>query len=324
MNTHIDLSLIDPGPNDRTVFNPDKLNELATSIREHGLIEPIVVRPIGRRFEIIAGERRFRACKMAGLTEAPCIVRHETNERASILMLAENVARDDLDPIDEAMAYQKRMDEYGWTVETCAAYAGVSIQRIQGRVKLLRLRADLRDLVRKGDLKLGYAQILADANLDTNRQLMAIARLRDNPTPTPAWFRRETGKLFEQQAQTSLLDETPLLTGNFETAMPPTAPRYPELPTPSTATAPKSGKTLREQVASQLAFWTSAGAAWEELGKTRQAAECKAAAATLQTVLDLVAVKSQRRPPTPSAPVPGYSDWRTYQAALAAYRGATQ
>lgn len=168
--TMIDTTLIVPGNNDRTRFDPTALRELAESIKGHGLIQPVIVRHLDgtELYQIVAGERRTRAIDLLGWPEVPCLVADLNDEEASAVMLTENVARDDLDPVDEANAYANRMALYGWDEKRCAQQAGVSTVRVQFRLKLLKLRDNLKDLVRTGDLELGYAQIIAQADLDAN------------------------------------------------------------------------------------------------------------------------------------------------------------
>jgi len=206
--TKIDLKDIVPGNNDRTVFNADALQELSDSIKEHGLIQPITVREISESdlFEIVAGERRFRACQLAGMEVISAIIADMDDEEASAVMLSENIARSDLDPIDEAIAYQKRMDQFDWTIDEIAEKAGVSTIRVRFRIKLLALKEDLKQLVRTGNLSLGYAQIIASANLDSNFQALAVRALNENNNPTPGWFRNVCGKLFNQQAQSKMFE----------------------------------------------------------------------------------------------------------------------
>ena len=270
------------GHQDRTTFNATKLRELADSIATHGLLQPVTVRPLATAgtFQLIAGERRFRACKLLGWSEIPAIVADVTDAQAAALMLLENTSREDLDPVDEAMAYAVRIDALGWTVADCAKSAGVSEVRVQFRLKLLKLRGDLQDLVRSGNLSLGYAQILADTGLDTNRQMLALGRLRDNPGATPAWFRRTCADLLAQQAQGDLFD-LPLMGGPLEISAP-TTPVEP--PTPATAKPPKVGKSLEEIVGNQIAFWNDAAQQWDELGKPFKRQECEAAAQALAFV----------------------------------------
>jgi ParB/RepB/Spo0J family partition protein len=298
------------GDNDRTVFDAAALDELASSIKEYGLAQPITVRPVSRctecgttfgdddtsefcstcggdtfdsLYQIVAGERRFRACsQVLELAEVPVIVNELNNEQASAIMLAENVARADLDPIDEARAYQSRMDAFGWTVKEVAKKAGVSSVRVQFRVKLLRLRDDLQRLVRDGQIPIGYAQILSDGDLDRNRQLMALGGLRDNPSPTPAWFRKVVGKLVEEQSQDNLFDtDAFFVTQEVDQRE---SVQFVEPAHPSTSAPPVSGSTVQDIIAGQVSFWMAAASEWEDLGKSFKRQECEAAAQALRLV----------------------------------------
>src|SRR5690606_19025112 len=177
--------------NDRTVFDDAALQALADSIRENGLAQPITVRSIKGGFQLIAGERRFRAHKLLGLPTIRAIVVVLDDQQAAAVMLAENTGRRDLDPIDEGKAYQRRMNDFGWDIKTVAARAGVSVQVVNNRLKLLTLRDDLQHLVRSGNLQIGYAQVIAEAELDNNRQLIAVRRLQNCPSPWPGWLRSE-------------------------------------------------------------------------------------------------------------------------------------
>lgn len=287
--TIVEISTKDiiPGDNDRTIFTASELSDLASSIKEHGLIQPITVRALDidspdQMYEIVAGERRFRACKLLGWDAIPAIVADITDEEASAVMLSENIARQELDPIDEAGAYQKRMTQFGWTVSECADKAGVSEIRVQFRIKLLRLRSDVQQLVRTGNIGIGYAQILADSGLDANFQTQAIVALRDNPRPVPGWFRKVCGDLLRKQAQTSMFSE-PLFVAVPGVASEPE--RIIDPPHPSTSKPPMIGKTPREIVQNQAAFWNTAASAWAEIGKPFKRQECEAAAQALQLVL---------------------------------------
>jgi ParB/RepB/Spo0J family partition protein len=281
---HLNRAEIIPGDNDRTVFNAAELQALADNINENGLLQPIMVRKLTNgQYQIILGERRYRATGLLGWETIPAIIRDVTDEEASAGMLSENMARANLDPIDEAHAYQSRIDRYGWTVEYLAGIAGVSTVRILFRLKLLSLRSDLQALIRSGNLPLGYAQTLADAGLDANHQAIAIDRLRDNANPTPQWFRRECGALLSQQAQVCMFDV-------FEAAamevQPTEAPAEP--PLPSTTIPPHASGTPREMLAAHVSFWKQAADAWATLGKSFKRQECQAAAQALETVLALM------------------------------------
>jgi len=285
--TYIDTRETIPGTNDRTVFDPQALQELAASIKEHDLIQPISVRWLdaANSYQIIAGERRFRACKhILGWDEIPAIIVDATDEEAAAMMLIENVSRDDLDPIDEALAYATRMKVYGWSVQDCAKHAGVSSIRVNFRIKLLRLRQELQGLVRNDQLPIGYARILADAELDNNRQMIAINRLRDNPKPTPYWFRREVSVLKEEQAQDSLFDT------DFFTVQPTDEPKteYKEPPHPKTANPPRRGNSIIEVLRNQAEYWFGAAQAWDGMGKPFKRQECEAAATALLSAIAVI------------------------------------
>lgn len=284
----IDRTSITPGNNDRTTFDPASLNDLADNIRSNGLIQPITVRPLADTglFQIVAGERRFRAVSLLQWEEIPCIVKDMTDEQAAAVMLAENVARADIDPIDEARAYHSRMTLFNWTVADCANHAGVSAVRIQFRLKLLNLRIDIQQLIRTGQLTVGYASILADAALDTDRQMIAFRRLRDNSAPTLGWFRRLVAELATEQNQATLFNTAGPLFGDYIPTKEETAPQIP--PAPDTHQAPAVGKTLRDIVTGQIRYWQDAAEAWSNLGKPFKRQECEAAAHALRAVLSAI------------------------------------
>lgn len=289
MNEIVNLSLseIVPGANDRTVFADEALRELASSIAEHGLIQPITVRQIEATdlYQIVCGERRTRAVKSLGWTEVPCIVRAYSDEDASAAMLSENVARASLDVIDEAIAYKTRVDRFGWTVKEIAAKAGVSQVHIQFRLKLLRLDPTFQDLLRNGHLPMGYAQTMSDAGLASNDQYRAMAALRENPTPTPAWFRRVVSSIAELSQQNTMLDDDFMASPILELT-PAAAPIDP--PTPATTAPPAIGDSARDIVSNQIDFWANAAAAWNEMGKNFKKAECEAAAQALRFTLQAI------------------------------------
>jgi ParB/RepB/Spo0J family partition protein len=201
----IPAAQITAGNNDRKRFDGPALDDLATSIKEHGLAQPITVRPQGDRFEIVAGERRFRAMTaVLGWTQVPCMVRDLDDEAASSVMLAENTGRADLNPMEEADAYHERIARFGWTPERLATVAGVSPDRVRRRLLLLALFEDARTLVRQGSLPLGHAELLAP--LDHNRQMIALRVFRDAASMPLATFRQLTAELSAQQGQDGLFD----------------------------------------------------------------------------------------------------------------------
>ena len=145
----------------RKRFEPEALRELADSISEHGLIQPIVVR---RRdngyYEIIAGERRWRACKMAGLSEVPVIVKDISDEQAAEISLVENLQREDLNPIEEAAGYRDLIDAFGLTQEEAAKKVGKSRAEVENILRLLSLPQKVQDFCIDGSLSYGHARTL--------------------------------------------------------------------------------------------------------------------------------------------------------------------
>ena len=150
----------------RTLFNEDTLNELAQSIKTHGLLQPIVVRalqnPAGR-FEIIAGERRWRAAQKAQLHEIPAIIMELSDTQALEIALVENLQREDLNPVDEAMGYKKLMNEFSHTQEQLAEVLGKSRSHVANMVRLLSLPDVVLAYLERGDLTMGHARALITA-----------------------------------------------------------------------------------------------------------------------------------------------------------------
>ena len=204
MITQIPTSQIQPGNNDRQTFNRVKLQELADSIKANGLAQPITVRPHKGHYEVVAGERRLRAIsELLGWSEAPCIVREMTDEEAAAIMLAENTGRVDLNPIEEARAYQARIAAYHWSIEDVATNAGVSVQMVKNRLSLLKLADDIQHLVANGHFPIGHAQLMS--SLDHNRQRIALRVYREKALAFDA-FKPVVSKLLEEQQQESLFN----------------------------------------------------------------------------------------------------------------------
>ena len=189
MSEHLPLSLIVAGDNDRKAFEPEALASLADSIREHGLAQPITVRPVvglaGTTYVIVAGERRYRAHRLlvdqghGAFGTIECQVREMSDEQASAVMLAENTARVDLGPLEEASAYRARMDRHGWTMAAVARAAGVSADRVRRRVGLLGLGELARHYLGTGQLPIGHAEAMV--GLDVNRQRLALMAHEGGP-----------------------------------------------------------------------------------------------------------------------------------------------
>lgn len=197
--THVPASAIVRGPNDRQVFSAVALDELAASINEHGLAQPPTLRPLPcGGYEIVAGERRVRAMRdVLGWGEIPALVRAMDDETASAIMLAENTGRVDLNPVEEAEAYQARITRFGWSVAKVAETAGVSVMRVRNRLDLLTLVTDVQHFVKIGQFPDTYALLLRD--LDGNRQRIALRLYNRAPSMPLMRWRDLVSQLWEQQ-----------------------------------------------------------------------------------------------------------------------------
>ncbi|MCI2046910.1 MAG: ParB/RepB/Spo0J family partition protein [Faecalibacterium sp.] len=156
------LREIEPDPGQpRKTFTEAALGELAASIREHGLLQPIAVRPKGTAgYTIIAGERRWRAARLAGLTEVPVIIKDVTDEQAMELALIENLQREDLDPVEEALGVRDLMDRCGLTQEQAAEKLGKSRSALANSLRLLNLPKDALELLKNGAITPGHAKVI--------------------------------------------------------------------------------------------------------------------------------------------------------------------
>lgn len=159
--TKIDIDKIYPNPNQpRKNFDKTSLEELAESIRVHGLIQPIIVNQMDDGYLIIAGERRYRACKLAGVKEIDAIVKNYSDRQIAEISIIENLQREDLNPIEIAKSIQKLMQEYNITQESVASRLGKSRSAVANYVRLLGLYPEVMDLVEKGKISFGHAKCL--------------------------------------------------------------------------------------------------------------------------------------------------------------------
>ena len=170
----ISIDEIDPNASQpRRDFDKEALEQLADSIREAGVISPILVVENGMRYRIVAGERRYRAARLAGLETVPCIVRSMTSEQQMEAALIENLQRQDLNPIEEAAAIRSLMQECGYTQEQAARKLGKSRPAIANALRLLNLPKAVTDMVVTGDLSAGHARVLA--GLDSEARQLELA-----------------------------------------------------------------------------------------------------------------------------------------------------
>ena len=157
----IDIDLIEPSPyQPRTRFREEALDELARSIKSSGIIQPLVVRPIGNRFQLIAGERRWRAAQRAGLTKVSAIVRQVPDELALEMTLVENIQREDLNAIEAARAFERLMDEFQLTQESVAERTGKDRATVANSIRLLKLEPTIQDWIEEGKLTAGHGRAL--------------------------------------------------------------------------------------------------------------------------------------------------------------------
>lgn len=179
----VPVDAIVPNPlQPRSDFDPEELDALVASVREHGILQPLLVRPSGDgRYELIVGERRLRAAKRAGLTDVPVVVRSDIADDRTKLEIAiiENVQRLDLNPVERAVAYRKLQERFGMTQEEIARRVGIARSSIAHTMRILALPEDMLDALRRGNLTEGHAKVLVGI---------------EDPGTQRAWFDRILGE----------------------------------------------------------------------------------------------------------------------------------
>jgi len=200
----IDIERIRPNPlQPRKSLDMEALHELAESIRERGLLQPILVRPEGDEFIIIAGQRRYEACKLIGAKQIPCVVREAGEHEALEQSLIENVQREDINPIEEAQCYRLLMDEHGYSIRDMAARVHKSVGYIHGRLELLK-HEDLAQSVRQAQVKVSEARELVKIADEETRQKLTQQVAAGALDYTA--LRREVKKLTGEAQQLPLFD----------------------------------------------------------------------------------------------------------------------
>ncbi|HXG65473.1 MAG TPA: ParB/RepB/Spo0J family partition protein, partial [Blastocatellia bacterium] len=171
----LNIHQIDPTEDQpRQIFKESKLAELAQSIKSNGIIQPIVVRRNGERFQIIAGERRWRAAQMAGLIKIPCIIKEIPENAILELSLIENIQREELNPIEEARAYKNLLERLHITQDELAQRVGKDRSTITNFLRLLKLPVEIQEMVEEEKLTMGHARTLLA--LDSSEEQLALAR----------------------------------------------------------------------------------------------------------------------------------------------------
>ena len=178
-NSGVTLKISEIEPNrsqPRKEFDEKALSELAESISEHGLLQPLLVRPLTLGgYEIVAGERRYRACRMAGLTEVPVIIRELSESETMELALIENLQREDLTPLEEAMGYEVLMNEHGFTQDEVSKSVGKSRPAIANALRLLKLPEGVKELLKENKISAGHARALL--SLENEDDMLELAEL---------------------------------------------------------------------------------------------------------------------------------------------------
>ncbi len=170
----VEIDLVGPSPfQPRKKFNEEHLNELVESIREHGVIQPLIVRQAGKNLELIAGERRWRACQRLELEKVPVIVREATDRDVVEMALIENLQREDLNPIEEAEAYARLAREFGLKQDEIAQRVGKNRATVSNTIRLLDLEIGVRDLVAQNLLTTGHAKALLGIKGKAEQKMIA-------------------------------------------------------------------------------------------------------------------------------------------------------
>ncbi|NMP20924.1 ParB/RepB/Spo0J family partition protein [Sulfobacillus harzensis] len=168
----IDLGAVEANPfQPRRVFREEDLAELTASIRIHGVIQPILVRPVDGHYQLIAGERRVRAARAAGLRTIPAVVKEFSDREAVELALVENLQRSDLNPMEESLAYNRLIDEFGWTQEEIGARVGKSRSHVANYLRLLNLEEEIQRLISEQALTVAHAKVLLSVADGRRREL---------------------------------------------------------------------------------------------------------------------------------------------------------
>ncbi|HEY3375530.1 MAG TPA: ParB/RepB/Spo0J family partition protein [Candidatus Aquicultor sp.] len=216
----IPITKIVPNPNQpRKTFDEESFDELLSSVKEHGLIQPVVVRPVGTLYELIVGERRWRAAKAAGLETVPALIRETSDIEAIELAIIENVQRQDLNALEEAAAYYHLVEDFDFTQEEIAQRVGKKRSTVANMIRLLRLPDAVKQMIVEGTLQAGHARTVLSLSTEelqiklaervvagglTVRQTEALAKLWQNPekerkaTPTPMHYRIKARDLSKQ------------------------------------------------------------------------------------------------------------------------------
>lgn len=169
----IDIEKIKANENQpRTIFDDEKIAELASSIKENGLIQPLIVRKYNRNYQIIAGERRYRACKLAGLKTVPCIIKDIDDKQMDTYAIIENIQREDLTPIEEANAYKTLIDTYGMSQTELANKVGKKQSTVANKLRLLKLSDEVKDALKSKQITERHARAMLSLQPDKQEEVL--------------------------------------------------------------------------------------------------------------------------------------------------------
>lgn len=171
----VKISLVEPNRNQpRKMFDKDSLDELTKSVKQYGVLQPIIVKKTGNRYEIVAGERRWRAAQAAGLSEVPVVVRDYDDQKAKEIAIIENIQRTDLNPIEEALAYKSLIEEYNLTQEELSDKVSKNRSTITNSLRLLKLSKNIQQYMIDGKISSGHARALLSLEDEGKRELLAL------------------------------------------------------------------------------------------------------------------------------------------------------
>ena len=177
----VKISLVEPNRNQpRKMFDKDSLDELTKSVKQYGVLQPIIVKKIGNRYEIVAGERRWRAAQAAGLSEVPVVVRDYDDQKAKEIAIIENIQRTDLNPIEEALAYKSLIEEYNLTQEELSDKVSKNRSTITNSLRLLKLSKNIQQYMIEGHISSGHARALLSLEDEGKRELLALDIMKRN------------------------------------------------------------------------------------------------------------------------------------------------
>jgi len=219
----VKISLVEPNRNQpRKMFDKDSLEELTKSVKQYGVLQPILVKKNGNRYEIVAGERRWRAAQAAGLSEIPVVVRDYDEQKAKEISIIENIQRTDLNPIEEAMAYKSLLEEYNLTQEELSEKVAKNRSTITNSLRLLKLSKNIQQYMIEGQISSGHARALLSLEDEGKRELLALdiikktLSVRDTEKAAKALAKKNKADISELDGEVSTARDLSLFYKEYE------------------------------------------------------------------------------------------------------------